>query len=36
MKLVTFEVVTPVGPVQRIGAIRQVKIIDLNMGYTHY
>lgn len=36
MKLVTFEVVTPVGQVQRIGAISQDKIIDLNMGYTHY
>jgi 2-keto-4-pentenoate hydratase/2-oxohepta-3-ene-1,7-dioic acid hydratase in catechol pathway len=36
MKLVTFEVVTSVGPVQRIGAIRQEKIIGLNMGYTCY
>jgi len=36
MKLVTFEVVTSVGPVQRIGAISQEKIIGLNMGYTCY
>jgi 2-keto-4-pentenoate hydratase/2-oxohepta-3-ene-1,7-dioic acid hydratase in catechol pathway len=36
MKLVTFEVPTPVGPVQSIGAISQEKIIDLNLGYTCY
>ncbi|MBM4447145.1 MAG: fumarylacetoacetate hydrolase family protein [Chloroflexi bacterium] len=36
MKLVTFEVVTAVGPAQRIGAISQGKIIDLNMSYTCY
>jgi hypothetical protein len=36
MKLVTFEVTTPIGPVQRIGAINRDKIIDLNMGHTRY
>jgi hypothetical protein len=36
MKLVTFEVSTPIGPLQRIGAIQQNNIIDLNMGYTTY
>ncbi len=36
MKLVTFDIVTPMGLVQRIGAISQEKIIDLNMGYTRY
>jgi len=36
MKLVTFEVPTQVGQIQRIGAIHQNKIIDLNMGYARY
>ena len=36
MKLVTFGVPTPVGQVQRMGAIHHNKIIDLNMGYTRY
>jgi 2-keto-4-pentenoate hydratase/2-oxohepta-3-ene-1,7-dioic acid hydratase in catechol pathway len=36
MKLVTFEVVTAVGQIQRIGAWHQDRIIDLNMGYTRY
>src|SRR4030042_80682 len=36
MKLVTFEVSTPIGPLQRIGAIQQNNIIALNMGYTTY
>lgn len=36
MKLVTFGVPTPVGQIQRIGAVHQNKVIDLNMGYTHY
>jgi len=36
MKLVTFEVSTPVGQIQRIGAVHQNKIIDLNIGYTRY
>jgi 2-keto-4-pentenoate hydratase/2-oxohepta-3-ene-1,7-dioic acid hydratase in catechol pathway len=36
MKLVTFEISTASGPVPRIGAIHQDKIIDLNMGYTRY
>jgi hypothetical protein len=36
MKLVTFGVPTPVGQIQRIGAIHQDQIIDLNMGYTRY
>lgn len=36
VKLVTFEVPTPVGQIQRIGAIHRNEIIDLNMGYTRY
>jgi len=36
MKLVTFAVSTPVGQIQRIGAIYQSEIIDLNMSYTRY
>ena len=36
MKLVTFGVPKPVGQIQRIGAIHQNKIIDLNMGYARY
>ncbi len=36
MKLVTFVVSTPVGQIQRIGAIHQNRIIDLNMAYTRY
>jgi 2-keto-4-pentenoate hydratase/2-oxohepta-3-ene-1,7-dioic acid hydratase in catechol pathway len=36
MKLVTFAVSTAVGQVQRMGAIHQDQIIDLNMGYTRY
>jgi 2-keto-4-pentenoate hydratase/2-oxohepta-3-ene-1,7-dioic acid hydratase in catechol pathway len=36
MKLVTFETSTALGPVQRIGAINQEKIIDLSIGYTRY
>jgi hypothetical protein len=36
MKLVTFGGSTPVGQIQRIGAIHQNKLIDLNMGYTRY
>jgi hypothetical protein len=34
MKLVSFEVPTAVGPVRRIGALSQDRIIDLNMGYA--
>lgn len=36
MKLVTFGVSTPVGQIQRIGAMHLNKLIDLNMGYTCY
>ncbi len=36
MKLVTFEVPTPVGQIQRIGAISRDQIIDLNIGYARY
>jgi len=36
MKLVTFGVSTPGGKIQRIGAIHQDKVLDLNMGYTRY
>ena len=36
MKLVTFEISTPIGPVHRIGAINGEKVIDLNLGYTRY
>lgn len=33
MKLVSYEVYTPVGVFERIGSISQDRIIDLNMGY---
>ncbi|UCD22288.1 MAG: fumarylacetoacetate hydrolase family protein, partial [Chloroflexota bacterium] len=36
MKLVTFDVSTPVGRIQRIGAMHENKVIDLNAGYTRY
>jgi 2-keto-4-pentenoate hydratase/2-oxohepta-3-ene-1,7-dioic acid hydratase in catechol pathway len=36
LKLLTFEVPTIAGPAQRIGALNQEIIIDLNMGYTSY
>jgi 2-keto-4-pentenoate hydratase/2-oxohepta-3-ene-1,7-dioic acid hydratase in catechol pathway len=36
MKLVTFEISTSFGPVQRIGALSQEKVIDLNMCYERY
>ena len=36
MKLVTFAISTPVGQIQRMGAIYQNGIVDLNMGYTRY
>ncbi|MCK5124154.1 MAG: hypothetical protein KAQ82_02905, partial [Dehalococcoidia bacterium] len=36
MKLVTFGIPTPIGQIQRIGAMYRNKIIDLHMGYTHY
>jgi 2-keto-4-pentenoate hydratase/2-oxohepta-3-ene-1,7-dioic acid hydratase in catechol pathway len=36
MKLVTFEISTINGPMYRIGAISQDKIIDLNLGYARY
>lgn len=36
MKLITFEVTSPVGPMERIGALINDRIIDLNMGYTRY
>ena len=36
MKLVTFVVSTPVGQIQRIGAMQHNKIVDLNMGYARY
>jgi 2-keto-4-pentenoate hydratase/2-oxohepta-3-ene-1,7-dioic acid hydratase in catechol pathway len=36
MKLVTFEISTINGPIYRIGAISQDKIIDLNLGYARY
>ena len=36
MKLVTFQIFTPSGPIQRIGAIRQEKVIDLNASYACY
>jgi 2-keto-4-pentenoate hydratase/2-oxohepta-3-ene-1,7-dioic acid hydratase in catechol pathway len=36
MKLVTFEISTPTGMIQRIGTIHQNNIIDLNIGYTNY
>ncbi|UCD22793.1 MAG: fumarylacetoacetate hydrolase family protein, partial [Chloroflexota bacterium] len=36
MKLVTFDVSTPVGQIQRVGATHENKVIDLNAGYTRY
>jgi len=36
MKLVTFQIATPLGPVQRIGAVSREKVIDLNAGYACY
>ncbi len=36
MKLVTFSVPTPIGQIQRIGAIHENEIIDLNTGYARY
>ena len=36
MKLITFEVPSPVGPMQRIGALIKDRIIDLNMGHARY
>ena len=35
MKLVTFEIPTPVGSFARIGALHHHTIVDLNMAYTH-
>ena len=32
MKLVTFEIATPKGPVERLGALRGAKIVDLNLA----
>ena len=32
MKLVTFEVATPLGPVERLGAVRGGRIVDLNLA----
>lgn len=32
MKLVTFEVATPLGPVERLGALRGERIVDLNLA----
>lgn len=32
MKLVTFEVATPLGPVERLGAVRAGRIVDLNLA----
>ena len=32
MKLVTFEVATPLGPVERLGAVHGAKIVDLNLA----
>lgn len=32
MKLVTFEVPTPLGPVERLGALRGARIVDLNLA----
>ena len=34
MKLVTFEIATPVGKFARVGALTKEKIVDLNMAYT--
>ncbi len=36
MKLCTFEVKTPCGPLTRLGALLEGKILDLNLGYATY
>src|SRR4030042_45593 len=37
MKLVTYRISTPVGPMQRIGALLdEEKIVDLTLGYASY
>ncbi|HVN23266.1 MAG TPA: fumarylacetoacetate hydrolase family protein [Syntrophorhabdales bacterium] len=36
MKFVTFEVKTPIGPVQRIGVLKRQGIIDLHAAYASY
>ena len=37
MKLVTFQINTPLGPMQRIGALlNETKIVDLTSGYAAY
>ena len=36
MRLVTFEIPTAIGPLQRIGVLSKDRIIDLNMGYSLY
>jgi 2-keto-4-pentenoate hydratase/2-oxohepta-3-ene-1,7-dioic acid hydratase in catechol pathway len=35
VKLVNFEVATPLGPVERLGAVRGAKIVDLNLAVTY-
>jgi 2-keto-4-pentenoate hydratase/2-oxohepta-3-ene-1,7-dioic acid hydratase in catechol pathway len=35
VKLVAFEVATPLGPVERLGAVRADKIVDLNLAAAH-
>jgi 2-keto-4-pentenoate hydratase/2-oxohepta-3-ene-1,7-dioic acid hydratase in catechol pathway len=35
MKLVTFEVATPLGPVERLGALRGGRVVDLNLAAAH-
>lgn len=35
MKLVTFEIATPLGPVERLGALRRDAIVDLNLAAAH-
>ncbi len=34
MKLVTFEVATPLGPVERLGAVRDGRVVDLTLAAT--
>lgn len=36
MKLVTYEVATPIGPLERIGALLDSRVVDLTLAYAAY